>query len=205
MKTFLLAAAAGAAMAFSSVASAQGQTWEIPGGTYTFLGCGTVAERVQCGLTFVQTVDGEGGGFQLEARNVQAFSANGQLSRATRVNVAGQGFAGPNSAPSTQGQPIDTLFELGGLPIDTTSIRALIIEGHKLDNVPVSGSVPVPSGSAPGRMTFPRQGATRTAPVTGMTGMPGGLNVPGGFDVQFSDCKLIQGALTCTATFTLPR
>jgi len=203
MKTSILAAVAGVAMASSSVAGAQGQSWEIPGGTYTFRGCGTVAGgSVQCGLTFVQTVAGEGGTFQLETRNVQAFSQIGQLSRATRVNVAGQGFTGPDTAPSMQGQPIDILFELGGLPTGTKSIRALIIEGHKLDNVPVSGSVPAASGGATGEMTSPRPGMKQGSPPMGM---PGGMNVPGGFNVQFSDCKVTQGTLTCTATFTLQR
>jgi len=208
VKTSILAAVTGVAMAFSSVAGAQGQSWEITGGTYTFLGCGTAAGgNIQCGLRFVQTVAGEGGTFQLEAKNVQAFSQIGQLSRATRVNVAGQGFMGPDTAPSTQGQPIDTLFELGGLPMGTKSIRALIIEGHKLDRVPVSGvslagNDPVVRGGAPSEMTPPRRGSSPAAP---MTGMPERLNVPGGFSVQYSDCRFIQGALTCTATFTLPR
>jgi len=207
VKTSILAAVAGVAMAFSSVAGAQGQTWEVTGGTYTFRGCGTSAQGVQCGLTFVQTVADEGGTFQLELKNVQAFSEIGQLSRATGVNVAGQGFTGPNTAPSTQGEPIDILFDLGGLPTGTKSIRALIIEGHKLDRVPVSGapiasSGAVTSGRVPNGMTLPRRGGTLAAP---MMGMPEGLNLPGGFGVQFSDCKFTRGALTCTATFTLPR
>jgi len=206
MKISLLAAVVGVAMASSSVAGAQGQSWEVTGGTYTFRGCGTVAQGVQCGLTFVQTVAGEGGTFQLELKNVQAFSEIGQLSRATGVNVAGQGTDGPNTAPSTQGRPIDILFDLGGLPTNTKSIRALIIEGYKLDHVPVSGapiasSGAVTSGRVANGMTPPRRGGTPAAP---MMGMPGGLNVPN-FSVQYSDCKFTQGALTCTATFTLPR
>jgi len=200
VKTSILAAVTGVAMAFSSVAGAQGQSWEVTGGTYTFRGCGTSAQGVQCGLTFVQTVAGEGGTFQLELKNVQAFSEIGQLSRATGVNVAGQGTDGPNTAPSMQGQPIDILFDLGGLPTGTKSIRALIIEGHKLDRVPVS-SAPIASGGVPGGMTPPRRGGAPTAP---MMGMPGGLNLPN-FNVQYSDCKFTQGTLTCTATFTLPR
>lgn len=191
MKTYTLAGAAMAAMVFASVAGAQGQTWKIQGGAYTFGGCSAAQAVVQCRLTFLQTDPGEGT-FQLDLKDVQAFSDTGRLSRATRVNVAGQGFTGPNAAPSTQGTSIDILFELGGLPAGTKSIRALIIEGHRLDNVQVGIS------GTPSAMTPSRPGQ---APGPQNIGTPGGL---GGFTVQYSDCKFTPQGLTCTATFTLP-
>jgi hypothetical protein len=188
MKTYTLAGAVMTVMAFASMAGAQGQTWEISGGTYTFGGCSTAAAGIQCRLTFLQTDPGEGT-FQLDPKDVQATSDTGRLFRATRVNVAGQGFTGPNAAPSTQGTPIDILFELGGLPAGTKSIRTLIIEGHKLDNVIVG------RGGASGAMTPPRQGE---APG------PQNIGIPGGFNVQYTDCRFTPQGLTCTATFTLP-
>ena len=167
-----------AAATLSAVAGAQ--SWEDQNGTYTLKGCFSAQGNVQCDLTFTLTKQGNSS-FTYTNSNIQFFTTDGQTGSAYKVSLAGRSFTYQDTINIVQDVPIKFSFTLP-LSANTKVIRAVVIAGKRLDNVPVSGN-----------------GSTAPAPVVSV---PNNGGTPNGFQVMFSNCKLSSGMYTCTATLT---
>ncbi|MBB5294075.1 hypothetical protein HNQ10_000889 [Deinococcus metallilatus] len=175
----------------SGFAGAQGQTWpdDKGNGNFTFLGCYVGPDGVQCDLSYTLTKL-EQGNVEYNCDWVQLFTSDGKTAKAYRVAVAGSGFYCNPRADVIKDVPVTISIRLP-LPAGTSSIRALVLPGKRLDNVPVS------SGNAP-------------APIVQRPATPAPAPAPAvnadQYNIQLSGCKATgNGAYTCTGAVVTPR
>jgi len=155
-------------MGVGGMVAAQAQTWQGRIGNYTLQGCYAIKTDVQCDLTITSALTGQDGSiFEMSTADIQVYSPTGARSTATRVNVMGGTFGPYISVPVVNGIPIKIAFQLSA-PVGTRSIRVIIIDGHRIDNVIVAqasaSAVPAPTG-----MQVVRAGVAYNATMSGCT------------------------------------
>lgn len=164
-----------AVAAVSSVAGAQ--TWQGQNGTYKFDGCEKDGQSIFCGFTYTLTRS-ETSSLRWDGDDVTYYMSNGTSGKSKRVSLAGSDWTGYWAlGTAIKGVPVAVWFDMG-LPSNTASIRALVLDGYRLDNVPVKGNTPAP--------------AATTAPAN-----------TNAYNAVMTNCKPgANGTLTCTATLT---
>lgn len=161
------------------------QTWKDDLGTYQLRSCYTVKEGVRCDFFYTMTAKAnERVYFDFSA--FEAVSQDGQTVMPSAVAAAGGAFQdriGPEiSVYKGAPVPVSVLF---ALPSTTRTLRVLAVNKEAATNVPVA----TVAGAA-------RPVVTTPAPAA---------QVPTGFSLVLSDCKVTSGVYTCTATLTPTR
>ena len=171
-------------MAIGSTAGAQAQSWTAGNGVINFAGCFGAEAGIQCNYTYtlikIQTgqVSGDYSGFDY-------YLADGTSGKAQSLSIGGGQFS-PYSAGVTavSGIPVPVAFVMN-LPRTTKSIAALVIFGHRVNNVFVS-QTGAPAAAAPA--------AAQPRPVAVAVPAP----TTGAVNVTLTGCTSSAGVITCT-------
>ena len=183
--TYAGAAAALLAIAIGGSAGAQAQSWTDANGTINFAGCFGSEAGIQCNYTYTLTklqtgqVNGDFHGYQY-------YLADGSRGEAASLSIGGENFK-PYSAGVTavSGIPVNVAFVMN-LPRTTPNIAALVIFGHRINNVFVS-QTGKPAVSAPVAVAARPAAVSVPAPATG-----------GAVTVSLTGCTTSAGVITCT-------
>ncbi|WP_119673406.1 hypothetical protein [Deinococcus sp. RM] len=160
--------------------AAQAQTVEGDGGKYQLQGCYKVKEGVQCDLTF--TADKDGAQRQFNPSQFQAVTPDGKSYVDPNTATAGgawEFYYGPN-VTLYKGVPIKV--SLLFRDVSASQLSVLALEGTAIRNVPVRAS----AAAAP-----PSPAATTPAQV----------NLAGNWSATLTNCRQTSpGVVVCTAT-----
>lgn len=173
-------------VAVALLASAGAQTWSDDLGTYQLRGCYIVKDGVRCDLSFTLTAKANEKVF-FNVGDFEAVSPAGTTVNPAATSAGGGAFQGiyvASQVSAYKGVPIP-LAVVFDLPTDTRSLRVLAVKKVAATNVPVASS----AGAA-------RPNVTTPAPS---------VQVPTGFSLDLSNCKVNTGVYTCTATLTPTR
>jgi len=182
MKKLMMMAAA--AMALSTAGA---QTWASGNGNLTLNRCYQGSgQYVLCDFDYTLTKE-DTSELKWSTSDLVYYLANGTSGHAYSVSTAGSDFDKYyGNATIIKGVPTETLFALD-LPSGSTSILAMVIAGHRIDNVPIraSATAPAPAPAA-------RPAATTTTSVN-----------TSAYNAVLTSCKAgANGTLTCSATLT---
>jgi len=184
MKKLMMMAAAAMALGMAGA-----QTWQGENGNITLNSCYKGSEQyVLCEVNYTLTKS-DTAEFAWYTNELVYYLADGTSDKAHSLSVAGDSFyIDRGDANVIKGVPTKIIFALD-LPSGTTSIRALVIFGHRIDNVPVRASATAPAPAA-----TPRPATTTTTTTAVNTSA---------YNAVLTNCKSgTNGTLTCAATLT---
>ena len=171
-------------MAIGSTAGAQAQSWTDANGVFNFAGCFGIEAGIQCNYTYtltkVQTaeVSGDYSGFDY-------YLADGTTGKAQSLSIGGGQFSVYSAGvKAVSNIPVTVAFVLN-LPRTTKSIAALVVYGHRINNVFVS-QTGAPAAAAPA--------AAQPRPVAVAVPAP----TTGAVNVALTGCTSSAGVITCT-------
>ncbi|MFB9995466.1 hypothetical protein ACFFLM_26395 [Deinococcus oregonensis] len=173
MKNIILAAT----LTLTGLAGAQ--SWQLDKGAFKLVACTGTPAGVQCDLTYTLTKQ-QSYKFGLSASEIKAYLADGTVVSPQLTTGGGQNFSTYGAFEAQYNVPVKATF-LFNIPNTTSSLRALVIDDVRVDNVAVRGTAAAPA-STPGA-------ATSTLAT--------------GYNAVLTNCKSSAGGqLTCTATLT---
>jgi hypothetical protein len=155
------------------------QSWQLDKGAFKLVACTGTPAGVQCDLTYTLTKQ-QSYKFGLSASDIKAYLADGTVVSPKLTTGGGQNFSTYGSFEAQYNVPVKATL-LFNIPNTTSSLRALVIDDVRVDNVAVRGTTAAPA-STPGAAT----GTLAT-----------------GYNAVLTNCKSSAGGqLTCTATLT---
>lgn len=187
--TSIRTAAALTALAISTTAGAQAQTFTDKTGMLRFLGCYSQDDGLYCDTTYTLT---KGDSMEISANRNELiyYTGDGSTGSAELVSLAGSSYNYSGSTTVVNGVPVKAIYYIK-LPSGTKSLPAIVFDGHRINNVVIS-KTGAPDMTVATPAPAPRPVIPAPTPNAGVTG----------FNVQLSNCKVSANIYTCTATLT---